>query len=356
MKITHASVKPCIQGLADPQWKFARAQVPRLEGAVLQLQDEDGHTGLGYVHAIPAISTHGAGAIAALEFLAPRLVGRRADDIAAVMEEVDATLAFNPTVKAGIDMALHDLLARRLGIPVHMLLGGRQRDSVALARIVPIKSPADMAARAAALANEGYTQLKLKLSGDTGMDVARVAEVRQAVGAGVRLTIDPNQSYSAKQMMRAYAQMERHDLSLIEQPVPADDWAGLALLTRSLPVDIEADESAQTLGDVFRLVSDRAVDVVNLKITKLGGLRRFMQAVHLCEAAQIGCRMGAAFGPSLMQSMSLQAACVIHRLPHACELAEHLQLLDDPFTGLAIESGRMSLPDGPGCGVEFLVR
>ena len=125
MKITHASVKPCIQGLADPQWKFARAQVPRLEGAVLQLQDEDGHTGLGYVHAIPAISTHGAGAIAALEFLAPRLVGRRADDIAAVMEEVDATLAFNPTVKAGIDMALHDLLARRLGVPVHVLLGGR---------------------------------------------------------------------------------------------------------------------------------------------------------------------------------------------------------------------------------------
>jgi L-alanine-DL-glutamate epimerase-like enolase superfamily enzyme len=104
---------------------------------------------------------------------------------------------------------------------------------------------------------------------------------------------------------------------------------------------------------LFRLVSERAVDVVNLKITKLGGLRRFMQAVHLCKAAQVGCRMDAAFGPSLMQAMSLQAGSVIHRLPHACELAEHLQLLDDPFTRLVIDEGRMFLPEGPGCGVGF---
>jgi L-alanine-DL-glutamate epimerase-like enolase superfamily enzyme len=339
--------------MRDPDWKFARASVVRIEGHVLVLTDDDGNQGLGYVHAIPAISTHGAGAAAALDLLAPVLVGRSLEETGAIAEAVDAMLAFQPSAKAAVDMAMHDLLARRLGIPVHMLLGGRQRDSIALSRILPIKSPADMAARAAVLAAEGYTQLKLKLSGDTGMDVARVAAVRHAVGPDVRLTIDPNQSYSAKQMMRAYAQMERHDIALIEQPVPADDWAGLALLTRSLPVDIEADESAQTLGDVFRLVSERAVDVVNLKITKLGGLRRFMQAVHLCEAAQVGCRMGAAFGPSLMQAMSLQAASVIHRLPHACELAEHLQLLADPFTGLAIDEGRMFLPGGPGCGVGF---
>ena len=353
MKITSATVRPCVQALGDPQWKFARAQVPRLEGNVLCLQDEDGHTGLGYVHAIPAISTHGEGALAALNFLAPQLVGRRVDDIASVMEEVDATLAFNPTVKAGIDMALHDLLARRLGVPVHVLLGGKLRESVVLSRILPIKAPDEMAAIALRLAGEGYRQLKLKLAGDTATDLQRIAAVRAAVGDGVVLTLDPNQSYSAKQLIAAFPKMERHDIALIEQPVPAADIAGLALLTRTLPVAIEADESAQSVRDVFRLVSERMVDVINLKVTNLGGLRHFMEAVRICEAGQVACRMGAAFGPALMQAMSLQAACIPKALPYACELSEHLHLQDDPFTALPVQDGMLALPTGPGCGVTY---
>lgn len=353
MKITSATVRPCVQALGDPQWKFARAQVACLEGNVLCLQDEDGHMGLGYVHAIPAISTHGEGALAALNFLAPRLVGRRADDIASVMEEVDATLAFNPTVKAGIDMALHDLLARRLGVPVYVLLGGKLRDTVALSRILPIKAPDEMAAIAARLAGEGYRQLKLKLAGDTATDLQRIAAVRAAVGDGVVLTLDPNQSYSAKQLIAAFPKMERHDIALIEQPVPAADIAGLALLTRTLPVAIEADESAQSVRDVFRLVSERMVDAINLKVTNLGGLRHFMEAVRICEAGQVACRMGAAFGPALMQAMSLQAACIPKALPYACELSEHLHLQDDPFTDFPVQDGMLVLPTGPGCGVTY---
>lgn len=353
MKITTATLQPCTQALADSQWKFARAQVPRLEGWVLRLSDQDGHVGLGYCHAIPAISTHGAGAEAALAFLTQGLVGRQVDDLAGTMEEIDTTLAYQPTVKAAIDMALHDLLARRLGVPVHVLLGGKLRDAVALSRILPFKTPDEMAAMAGRLAEEGYRQLKLKLSGDTNLDVLRVAAVRTAVGDGVALTLDPNQSYSAKQMIAAFGRMERYGIALIEQPVPAADVAGLALLTRTLPVAIEADESAQSVRDVFRLVSGRAVDVINLKLTNLGGIRRFLQAVRICEAGEVGCRMGAAFGPALLQAMSLQAASVIRRLPHACELSEHLHLQDDPFTPLPVHGGQLRLPEGPGCGVRY---
>ncbi len=354
MQIVDARVLTCTQRLHDPSWKFARATVPQLEGHVLVLSDDAGTRGSGYVHAIPAITTHGTGAAAALALLAPLLVGRRADDLAILLEEIDATLAFNTSVKAGIDMALHDLLARRLGVPVHVLLGGRLHERIAMSRILPIKAPAEMAAKAAELAAAGYRQLKLKLSGDTALDTARIAAVRDAAGPAVALTLDPNQSYDAKQLMGAFARFERHDIALIEQPVPAADWAGLALLTRTLPVAIEADESAQTVHDVFRLVSERACDVINLKITKLGGLRRFRQAVQICEAGNVGCRVGAAFGPALLQAMSLQAASTVKALPFACELAEHLHLLDDPFTDLAVTDGAIDVPrQTPGCGVEF---
>lgn len=353
MQIVDARVRPCTQRLRDPGWKFARATVPQLDGYVIVLTDDAGHRGCGYVHAIPAITTHGAGAAAALAMLVPRLVGRRVDDLASIAEEFDATLAFNPSAKAGIDMALHDLLGRRLGVPVHVLLGGRRQTRIEQSRILAIKEPAEMAAKAAELVEQGYQRLKLKLSGETPHDVVRIAEVRAAAGPDVMLTLDPNQSYSAKQMMRAYARFERHDIALIEQPVPASDWAGLALLTRTLPVAVEADESAQTVHDVFRLVSERACDVINLKITKLGGLRRFMQAVRICEAGGVACRVGAAFGPALLQATSLQAASVINALPFACELAEHLHLLDDPFTALPVDRGSIDVPGTPGCGVEL---
>src|SRR5690606_165053 len=123
--------------------------------------------------------------------------------------------------------------------------------------------------------------------------------------------------------------------------------------TRTLPVAIEADESAQTVRDVFRLVSERAVDVVNLKITNLGGIRRFLQAVHICEAGEVGCRVGAAFGPALLQSMSLQAACVIRGLPYAGALSERRRRGDAPVTPLPARAGSLALPDGPGCGVSY---
>ena len=120
-----------------------------------------------------------------------------------------------------------------------------------------------------------------------------------------------------------------------------------------MPVAIEVDESAVTVQDVHRLVAERAVDAINLKITKLGGLRRFMQAVRICEAAGVACRMGAAFGPALLQGMSAQAASTIGALPYACELGEHQQLLDDPFTPLVIEQGVLKLNGEPGSGVTF---
>lgn len=351
MRIQNATILPCHQRMRDANWKFARAAVRTLEGYTLALTDDAGNTGLGYAHAIPAITTHGDGARSALEFVRPLLLGREVQDLALIMDDVERALAFQQSVKAAVDMALHDLLARRLGVPVAVLLGGAMRREIPLARIIPIKSPLEMAASAASLLEAGYRQLKLKLSGDSALDIERVASVRAAVGPQAQITLDPNQAYSAKQMISAFRHMERHDITLIEQPVPAGDWDGLALLTRTLPVAIEADESAVTVHDVHRLVAERTVDAINLKVTKLGGLRRFMQAVRICEAGGVACRMGAAFGPALLQGMSAQAASTIGSLPHACELNEHLQLHDDPFTPLVIENGVLKLTDEPGCGV-----
>lgn len=353
-KIKSFALRRCTQRQQDPSWTFARATVPELPGWVLVLSDEDGHAGLGYAHAIAAITTHGEGAEAALKFLCPRLIGRDALGINSIMEDVENALAGQPSVKAAIDMALHDLVARRLSIPLNVLLGGAKRSALPQARIVPIKSPEQMAGHAVHLVEKGYRTLKLKLAGDAELDTDRVRAVREAVGAEPRITLDPNQSYSAKGIIAAFRRMERYAVSLIEQPVPAADLAGLKLVTETLPVPIEADESADSVAAIWRIASDRIADCVNLKITKLGGIRNTIAAMRICEAAGLICRFGAAFGPSLLQAMGTHVAACARELPFASEFSEHEHLLDDPFEPLIVQHGDIRVPGGHGCGLSML--
>ncbi len=116
---------------------------------------------------------------------------------------------------------------------------------------------------------------------------------------------------------------------------------------------MEADESAASLADVVSLARDRAVDVVNLKVAKLGGVRATLAAIEACEANGIGCRFGASFGPSLLQAFTAHVAAIPSRMEHACEMAEHLHLMDDPFTPFAVENGEVAVPEGVGSGVEL---
>jgi L-alanine-DL-glutamate epimerase-like enolase superfamily enzyme len=234
-----------------------------------------------------------------------------------------------------------------------VLLGGRRRATIPQGRIVPLKSPADMAEGARALVAEGFPMIKVKWSGDPAVDVERIASVRRAVGPNAMLTVDANQSYSAKTFIRAFARAEQYDIALVEQPVPASDRQGLALITRTLPVLVEADESAGSLDDVYHLVADRAVDAINLKITKLGGIRNTMAAVAICEAGGVVTRLGAAFGPSLLQAFSAHVAAMFRRIEVPCELSEHLHLGDDPFTGLHVAKGVVTVPATVGCGVSL---
>ncbi len=353
MKIAAIAFEPCVQRQQDTAWTFARAAIPEVRGWTIRITSDSGITGLGYGHALAVVTGHAAGVGAALEFLKPRLIGRDLADLAALVADLDAAVVYHPSAKAGLEMALYDLLARAHRTSIGTLIGGRFRTSIPCSRLVPLKSPEEMAAKCASLAKEGYGTLKLKLSGAPALDRDRIAAARAALGPSVKLTLDPNQSYSAKGFLKAWPSFEPHDITLVEQPVPAADTAGLALLTRELPVAVEADECATSLADVTRLARDRTVDVINLKIPKLGGVQATLAAIAVCEAHAIGCRFGASFGPSLLQAFSAHLVARIARLEHACELAEHEHLLDDPFTPFPVTDGAVTLPSGIGCGVEL---
>jgi L-alanine-DL-glutamate epimerase-like enolase superfamily enzyme len=350
MAITDLRVVPLTQRKDDPAWRFALRASPIVEGFLVEVVADEG-AGWGY----GATAAHlgvGAGAVAgALAEYQAALVGRdpfRLAETLALLEHVPGP----PMARAAVDAALHDLLARALAVPVYQLLGGLVRSEFPVLRILALKEPAAMAANAERLVEAGYRYLKIKVEGDPALDVARVRAVRETVGPDVHLTIDANQSYSPKEAIRAIGQMEAFGLDLVEQPVRADDFEGLGLVTRSVAIPVEADESAGSLEDVYRLCAGRLVDRVSLKLPRLGGIRQAALAVGICQAANVHCRLGAAVGSRLLSAAAIQFGAATAYLDYACELGEFARLLDDPVRGLEVERGVLRVPEGPGLGVE----
>jgi L-alanine-DL-glutamate epimerase-like enolase superfamily enzyme len=139
---------------------------------------------------------------------------------------------------------------------------------------------------------------------------------------------------------------------LVEQPVSRHDLEGLALVTRSVPVTVEADEGAGTIDEIMTLVSRRIVDAVSLKIQKLGGLRNALAAARICEAGHVKYRLGAHVGTRLGNAHAIHLAAALPGVDYACELGEFTRMFDDPFAGIEVVNGTLMVPEGPGTGVE----
>ena len=211
-------------------------------------------------------------------------------------------------------------------MPLYQLFGGKVRDYVPILRILAIKTPAEMAAQARKLSDAGYRYLKIKLEGEVEDDVDRVRAIRREVGDDVRLTVDANQSYSVEDAIEALNRMAEFGIDIAEQPVAAADHEGLKRVTDSVPVTVEADESASSVARVFELVRERVVDAVSLKIPKLGGLINTLAAARICEAGGVEYRMGAAVGSRLLSAQAMHLAAALPGIAYACELGEFARL------------------------------
>jgi L-alanine-DL-glutamate epimerase-like enolase superfamily enzyme len=343
---------PCEMPLEDKNWTFALGTASTSRGWIVRLTSDEGHTGYGYSNSSPHMGSTFECLPHELERFKPHVLGEDPFAIEAILQELDRSLAGGSQAKAGIDCALHDLCARSLGVPLYNLLGGKVRSSVPVLRIVAIKAPSQMADQAQKLLDQGYRYFKIKVHGDVDEDVARVKAIRERVGDEAHLTIDANQSYSPKAAIMAINRMAEYRLDLVEQPVSRHDLKGLELVTRSVPVVVEADEGAGTLDEIMTLVSNRIVDAVSLKIQKLGGLRNALAAARICEAGHVKYRLGAHVGTQLGNAHAINLAAALPGVDYACELGEFTRMYNDPFAGLKVVDGVVTVPDGQGCGVE----
>src|SRR6202521_967416 len=174
MKIIEVHVEESILPKKDKDWKFALAANPATEGWIVSIRAEDDTVGYGYASTMNHYGAPHEAVKGALDRLCKRLVGRDSREIASILDDLDHAMMGNNQAKSGIDCALHDLLARRLGVPICDLFGGPAVREFPSLRILPIKSPSDMAKNARVLWDKGVRHFKIKVHGDVEDDVERV--------------------------------------------------------------------------------------------------------------------------------------------------------------------------------------
>jgi L-alanine-DL-glutamate epimerase-like enolase superfamily enzyme len=325
-----------------------------LETLVVEIVDDDGVRGYGeapQVWQVTGASLAGSKACVG-EVLAPRLHGREPDDLVANCQIVQRAVVGNEAAKAAVDVALHDLAARRLGVPLVRLLGGTNL-RVPTDVTVSAGEPDQLAATATQRVAEGFAVLKIKVGLDAAADVARVRAIRTAVGPGVTLRLDANQGWSPRQAVRVISEIESEglDVELVEQPVPAWDLDGLAWVGDRVATPILADESVFSPRDLVEVIRRRAADMVNVKLAKCGGLSAARTLLSLAEE----CGMGTIVGSMMEGPVGVGAAASLVAATgttSTSDLDAAWWLARSPVRGgLSYEGAVVRLSDAPGLGI-----
>lgn len=332
------------------------------ESLLVEVVDSDGRSGWGEAPQVWQVTGESlAGASAAIEGpLSGHLLGHDPADLIGLTDAVERAIVGNLSAKSAVDVALHDLAASTVGVPLARYLGAPpDRMTVRTDVTLSVGTPDEVAEDAVAKVAAGFTLLKAKVGTDARGDVDRVRAIRDAVGPGIAIRLDANQGWTAKEAVATMSAIEAAelDVELVEQPLPAHDLTGMASVTARIGTPVLADESVYGIRDLVRVIETRAADMVNVKLAKCGGLRVARTLLDLAHAHGLGTVVGSMMETSvgIGAAASLVAAydtpatsrlCAISDLDAAWWLAE------SAVTGGAVYDGAsVRLSAEPGLGV-----
>lgn len=300
MKITRILAYRIDLPLNEGSYKWSGGKsVSVFDSTVVAIETDSGITGFGEVCPLGPfyLPAYAAGARAGIIELGPHLIGEDPTQLVKLNRRMDAALQGHPYVKSAIDMACWDLLGKATGQPVCVLLGGRFGEDVGLYRAISQESPEAMAARVAGYRAEGYHRFQLKVGGDPQVDVERIRAVSSQLKPGDRLIADANTGWLMHDALRVVRAVRDVDV-YIEQPCRT--YEECLTIRRHSDHPFVLDESIDSLEILLRGHADRAMDVVNIKISKFGGLTKARQARDLCASLGIAMTIEDSWGGDIV--------------------------------------------------------
>jgi muconate cycloisomerase len=338
--------------------KFARVGMEAQPVLLVHLYTAGGPVGVGE-GTVPGGPWWGGESVETMKavidrYLAPVVIGREVDDLAAIQQAMEDVSAANLFAKCAVEVALHDAWSRSLGVPLHTLLGGKARSSIPVTWALGTEDAGTVVDEALSMLESGrHRSFKLKMGAqDPEADTRRIVEIASKLACRASVRVDINARWDRLTSLKYLPRLVEAGVELIEQPVPGDDVEGMAAINAALPIPVMADESLRTPRDAFRLARLGAADVFSLKTTKSGGLRNTRIIADVAAAADIPCHGGTAIEGPIGTVASLQLACALPGVTFGSELFGPLlmkeELLTEPLT---YRDGHLYLPDGPGLGV-----
>ncbi len=352
MQITRIRAYRVALPLHEGSYKWSGGKsVSVFDSTVVEVETDKGVTGWGEVCPLGPfyLPAYGPGARTGIAELGPHLLGLDPRELSVLNRRMDAALKGHPYVKSAIDLACWDILGKAAGLPVSVLLGGRFGEAVDLYRAISQESPAKMAASVARYRGEGYRKFQLKVGGDPDEDVARIRAVRAKLQPQDVLVTDANTGWlmhQAARVVRAIADVDVY----IEQPCLS--YEECLAVRRRCDHPFVLDETIEGIEVLLRAHADLAMDVVNLKISKLGGLTKARQIRDLCVSLGIAMTIEDSWGGDIT------TAAIAH-LAHSTP--EELRFSATDFNSYVTVStaegapkrknGRMAASVEPGLGV-----
>ncbi len=335
---------------------MAGEEVRRADNVLVRIETDNDLVGWGEAASAPVMTGDTLESIvSAVHYLKPALCGREGADIAGGRAAMDGRMYGNQGAKAAIEIALHDLAGRAAGKPVHALLGDRKRSRLALLAVIGGGDLDGDLRDAEKKKAAGVTAYKIKVGiGTPANDAARTRAICKLLGSGLLISADANQGYSTEQAIDYVRAVKGCGLDFFEQPVMADDLAGMAAVAAAAPgIAIGADEGIHSLADIARHHERKAARGVSLKAIKLGGIRAVVEAGRLCDSlgmsVNISCKTGES---SVACAAALHVACVIPNIAWGLTLTHSALAEDVTAQPIATARGHADSIDRPGLGID----
>lgn len=291
MKITKIKVAPKAVKLKEPI-TISLGTIEQSISAIVEIETDEGI--IGYGEGSPGILITGEtlkGTTECIQLFEKHLLGVDPLDTEKIHSIMNSVAAKASSAKTAIDIACYDLFGKKTNLPIYKLLGGFD-SCVKTDMTIGIDTPERMIEKAELAVAQGFDTLKIKVGTGFSADVARIKTIRKAVGSQINLRLDANQAWQPKEAVNTINHLAEYDIELVEQPVAYYDIDGLTFVTNNVSTPIMSDESCFNSKDALCLIKARAVDFVNIKLMKCGGIHEALKINSICEAAGVECMIG----------------------------------------------------------------
>ncbi|MCE7872265.1 dipeptide epimerase [bacterium CPR1] len=337
-------------------FRIATGVSDQCEGILVKLTTDGGAAGWGEASPDPYLTGETMDGVVSLlvHDLFPVVRGLSPWQLEEIHRRMAAACVANPSARCAIDLACHDLIARQAGVSLVSFLGGSS-GRVLTNYSIGLCTAEEAAKEARRIIESGYRAVKLKVGNDPEEDYARVKAVRSSIGPEVPLRIDANEGWTYSQALRALTRIEPFGVELIEQPIARWDYEGMARLRERVTPPIAADEGVHSPRDAARAIAAGAVDIINIKLMKSGGLYPARSIVAQARAHGVALMVGGMVGESRLAVSAATALAAAYRFEFA-DLDADLLLAEDAVAegGVTLDGSERVLPDLPGLGVQKL--